>query len=46
MLMGGGYDTGFSLEVLSFNIVTKALTKYPDMTEGRDLRNKIIHYKG
>lgn len=46
MLMGGGYDTGFSLEVVGFNITTLQFTKYPDMTEGRDLRNKIVYYKG
>eukprot|EP01017_Pseudomicrothorax_dubius_P047455 TRINITY_DN8538_c0_g1_i1.p1 TRINITY_DN8538_c0_g1~~TRINITY_DN8538_c0_g1_i1.p1 ORF type:complete len:244 (+),score=37.30 TRINITY_DN8538_c0_g1_i1:237-968(+) len=46
IILGGGCNHGFSYEVASYNIVDGKWTSLPAMTEGRDLRNKIVYYNG
>lgn len=42
IILGGGYNNGFSLEVLSLDLEKKTWTKLPAMSEGKDLRNKLV----
>ena len=44
VLLGGGYNSGFSLEVLVLDIEKKIWSKLPKMNEGKDLRNKLAFY--
>jgi hypothetical protein len=46
IVLGGGYNQGFSYEVLRFNTVSKEFTDMAKMNEGRDLRNKLVKYRG
>jgi len=43
VLLGGGYNNGFSLEVLTLDLEKKVWTKMPNMSEGKDLRNKLVY---
>ena len=45
MILGGGFSSGFSLQVKMIDIETGKWTTLPQMTEGRDLRNKVVYYK-
>lgn len=44
VLLGGGYNNGFSLEVLSLDLEKKVWNKFPSMSEGKDLRNKLVFH--
>jgi hypothetical protein len=46
IVLGGGYNQGFSHEVMKFDILTQAFTDLSRMAEGRDLRNKVVKHKG
>jgi hypothetical protein len=43
-LLGGGCNTGFSLEVFSFDPEKLSFSSLPGMSQGRDLRNKAVIY--
>jgi Kelch motif len=43
ILLGGGYNSGFSLEVLALDVEKKTWSKHPRMSEGKDLRNKVVY---
>ena len=43
-LLGGGYNNGFSLEVSSLDLEKKVWTELPNMSEGKDLRNKLVFH--
>eukprot|EP01016_Furgasonia_blochmanni_P035541 TRINITY_DN3945_c0_g2_i1.p1 TRINITY_DN3945_c0_g2~~TRINITY_DN3945_c0_g2_i1.p1 ORF type:complete len:395 (-),score=25.43 TRINITY_DN3945_c0_g2_i1:119-1303(-) len=45
VILGGGFSHGFSLEVDMLNISTGEWSKLPRISDGRDLRNKIVFYK-
>lgn len=45
VILGGGFSSGFSLQVKMIDIETGKWTTLPQMTEGRDLRNKVVYYK-
>ena len=42
IILGGGFSSGFSLDVQEIDIETGARRRLDMMTEGRDLRNKIV----
>ena len=44
VLLGGGYNNGFSLEVMSLDLEKKVWNKFPSMSEGKDLRNKLVFH--
>lgn len=46
MILGGGHNKGFSLEMIEFNIETQKWKKFKSMSDGKDLRNKVIVFNG
>lgn len=46
IILGGGCNQGFSHEVYKLDLKEKKFTKCRSMSKGRDLRNKVVNYKG
>lgn len=46
IVLGGGFSSGFSLAVDLLDIETEMWIQLPQMTEGRDLRNKVTFLNG
>lgn len=46
VILGGGYNNGFCLEVNQLNINTNQWKQLPSMSDGRDLRNKLVSING
>jgi len=46
VILGGGYNNGFCLETNQLDINTNTWRQLPAMSDGRDLRNKIVSVGG
>ena len=46
MILGGGFNLGFSLDVNLLDITKNEWIILSNMSDGRDLRNKIIYFNG
>ena len=46
MILGGGHNVGFSLEMYQLNVETSEWKQFPSMTDGKDLRNKVAIFNG
>jgi hypothetical protein len=46
IILGGGCNQGFSHEVYKLDLKENKFTKLKRMSKGRDLRNKVVNYKG
>jgi len=46
VILGGGYNSGFCLETNQLNVNDNTWKQLPPMTDGRDLRNKIVSING
>ncbi len=42
MVLGGGHNIGFSLEMSQLDLETLKWKEFPSMVDGKDLRNKIV----
>jgi len=46
VILGGGYNNGFCLETNQLDVNTNTWKQLPAMSDGRDLRNKIVSVNG
>jgi len=46
MILGGGHNVGFSLEMYQLNVETCEWKQFPSMADGKDLRNKVAVFNG
>lgn len=46
MIIGGGNDDGFSEQTILYDSNTNEMKYIAPMSEGRDLRNKLVRYNG
>ncbi|RYE56205.1 MAG: hypothetical protein EOP48_08545, partial [Sphingobacteriales bacterium] len=46
VILGGGYNNGFCLETNQLDVNTNTWRQLPVMSDGRDLRNKIVSVNG
>lgn len=46
MILGGGHNVGFSLEMSQFDVENYDWKYFPSMADGKDLRNKVAVFNG